>query len=519
MHWRSHIHWVATNGLPDELQMAKHLSEYEAAAISGLSPELLRWLTTHAPKQGLSRKLKVAEVKGETYFFEKEELLSFNNWLKSPWPHKDGQRPHIPTAIRREIKNEANGECAICQSHKDTCEAAHLDLVSKSNNNHPENLLWLCSNHHTAYDAGLFGPNKENAEFVVSFKRVLHRHKQMLWRMQHEISHKLFIVLQNCDALAKQLETAKTPEQIKAVEQLAKKTLAVLPALAPVSKKDPGYAAYKSISTSVLSLSKDKSAISARLQKAQNIQREYVAALGFVPCPLCRGAGRHGGTDCPVCNGDGEIGERIADSVDLRAYQQVDCPICKGEGHFRGTDCPACGGDRQMDRRYAESIDAREYQEVDCPLCEGSGRFEGSDCPACGGNARMDRRHADKIDLSEYEKVDCPLCKGTGRYEEQDCPECGGASRIQRRFADQVDLLDYQKVDCPVCRGKGQRKGEDCPACGGEAHIDRRDLASIDVRITKTSTAPFAKGAVTIMGTIVPPVVGTDRWNVDMLRT
>jgi hypothetical protein len=268
----------------------KLLSEYEAAAVSGLSPELLKWLTTHAPKQGLSRTLKVAKVKGKTYFFEEEELLSFNNWLKSPWPHKDGKRPHIPTIFRREIKNEANGECAICQSHKDTCEAAHLDPVSKSNNNHPENLLWLCSNHHTAHDGGLFGPDEENAEFVVSFKRVLHRHKQMLWRMQHEVSHKLFIVLENCNGLAKQLEAAKTASQIKAVERLAKKTLDALPVLAPISKKDPSYAAYKSISADVVSLSKDTSAISARLRKAQNIRREYVATFGFVACPLCNEA-------------------------------------------------------------------------------------------------------------------------------------------------------------------------------------------------------------------------------------
>jgi len=161
-----------------EMAKKKLLSEYQAAAVSGLSPELLRWLTKNAPKQGVSRKLKVAEVKGETYFYDEEELLSFNSWLKSPWPHKEGKRPHIPTAIRREIKNEANGECAMCHSHKDTCEAAHLDPVSKSNNNHPENLLWLCSNHHTAYDGGLFGPDKENAEFVVSFKLVLHRYKK-----------------------------------------------------------------------------------------------------------------------------------------------------------------------------------------------------------------------------------------------------------------------------------------------------------------------------------------------------
>ncbi len=484
------------------------LSEYQAAAVSGLSPEILRWLTKNAPKQGVSRKLKVAKVKGETYFYEEEELLSFNSWLKSPWPHKEGQRPHIPTAIRREIKNEANGECAICHSHKDTCEAAHLDPVSKSNNNHPENLLWLCSNHHTAYDGGLFGPDEENAKFVASFKLVLQRYKKMLWRMQHEVSHTLFTVLENCDGLAKQLKTAKTESQVRAVETLAKATLGKLPKLAPVSKKDPNYAAYKSVSANLVSLSKDKSDIPAQLAKAQAIRREYVAALGYVACPLCKGTGRHEGSDCPVCNGDREIDERFADRVDLSAYEKINCPLCEGKGRFRGEDCPACGGDKKMDRRYAESVDVREYEEVDCPLCKGKGRYEGDECPACGGDAKMDRRYADMVDLRDYEEVDCPLCKGKGRYEGQDCPECRGNARMHRRFADKVDLSEYKKVDCPVCRGKGRRKGEDCPACGGEARIHRRDLENIEVSDYESVDCPLCKGRGTYRGNDCPACGG-----------
>jgi HNH endonuclease len=144
----------------------KLLSEYQAAAIVGLSPWLLRWFTKYAPKQGDSRKLKVAEKDKDVIFFEEPELLSFNEWLKLPWPHASSERPPIPTGIRQEIKAEANGQCAICQSHGSTCQAAHLDPVAKSKNNHPENLLWLCANHHVAYDDGLFGPDAENREFV-----------------------------------------------------------------------------------------------------------------------------------------------------------------------------------------------------------------------------------------------------------------------------------------------------------------------------------------------------------------
>jgi hypothetical protein len=472
----------------------KLCTEYEAACITGMSPELLRWLTTNAPKSGISRKLKVAKEQGDTFFFEQDELLGFNDWLKAPWPRKDGKRPHVPTAIRREIINEANGECAICHGHKDTCEAAHLDPVHKSLNNHPENLLWLCSNHHTAYDGGVFGPDEENAEFVVSFKRVLHRYKITLWRTQHEISQKLLTVLEDCDGLAKQLQKAKTRDQVKAIEKIAKATLDKLPALAPVSKSDPKFKDYKSIAANIKSLSKDTSAIAVRLEKAQGLRQEYVAAYGFVACPLCKGGGQHDGSDCPACNGDREIEEDIADRVDVRAFEKVDCPLCLGIGRFDGADCPECGGDTQMDRRYAERVEVADYQKVRCLLCKGTKRHNGQDCPVCGGVGEIDRRYADIVEIRDYSEVDCPLCEGVGRYEGRDCPECGGEGTMERRFADSVDLGDYSKVDCPVCRGQGSRNGEDCPACGGEARIDRRDLDRIDVRDYQLVKCPVCKG-------------------------
>jgi DnaJ-class molecular chaperone len=473
----------------------KLCTEYQAACMTGMSPELLRWLTSNAPKSGISRKLKVAKKQGDTFFFEENELLDFNNWLKLPWPQKDGKRPHVPSAIRREIKIEANGECAICHGHHNTCEAAHLDPVHKSRNNHPENLLWLCSNHHTAYDGGLFGPDQENADFVLDFKRVLHRFRLSLWRTQHQISQTLLTVLEDCDGLAKQLKLAKTSAQVKAIEQIANKTLGNLPNLAPVSKSDPKFSAYKSIVAGVKSLSKDKaSAVAKRLEKASVLRKKYVATYGFVACPLCKGGGRHDGSDCPVCNGDREIEKHIADQFDVREFDKVACPLCKGSGHHHGDDCPACGGDAQMDRRYAERLDVSDYQKVDCPLCKGTARHNGMDCPVCGGEGELDRRHALAVDLGDYNEVDCPLCEGDGRYEGDDCPECGGDQTMERRFAAQVDLHGYRKVDCPVCHGEGTRNGSDCPACGGEARINRRDLEKIDIRDYQMVACPACKG-------------------------
>ncbi|MFB6328539.1 HNH endonuclease [Pantoea deleyi] len=473
----------------------KICTEFEAACITGMSPKLLRWLTSYAPKYMETRKLKVAKKLDNIYYFELDELHAFNAWLKSPWPSKSGTRPSIPKEIRREIKNEANGECAICHGHKDTCEAAHLDPVSQSHNNHPENLLWLCSNHHTTYDAGLFGPNDENKEFVSNFKQVLHRYKIFLWRTQHEISQNLLTILGDCEGLSKQLKLAKTPSQIKAVETIAKATLNKLPKLAPVSKSDPKYQDFKIITEGISSLAKDnENSVEKRLDKAHVIRNKYIAAYSFVVCPLCNGEGRHNGSDCPVCDGDRQVEKDIASQIDVSRYHLIDCPLCEGEGRYCGDDCPACGGNAQLEKRYAETIDVKDYENVYCPLCEGAANYKGNDCPACHGNREMNRRHAVEIDLREYEEVDCPLCDGSGRFERDDCPECGGDQKLERRLAAQIDTGSYDEVECPICEGSGVRNGYDCPVCIGDRSIRKRDLPKINERDYELVKCPLCEG-------------------------
>lgn len=469
------------------------ISEYEAASITYMSPDLLRWLTSHAPKSGLARKLKVAKKENGTVFFDRDEVLAFDAWLKQPWPRKNGQRPVIPSGIRREIKHEANGSCAICQGHKDTCEAAHLDPVAKTDNNHPENLLWLCSNHHTAYDGGLFGPADDEVEFVAGFKTSLRRYKVMLWRMQAALSFKVLTALENCDLLNKQLASAKTQEQVGAIETVAKDILDKLPTLAPMSKSDPRYSGFQAVSAKIGELAQSKRSVRHRLSTASTVRSEYVAALGMVACPLCETTGRYDGNDCPVCDGDREIEERDAKRLDLSQFTKVVCPLCDGGGTYEGETCPACGGECTMEQRYADRIDVSDYRRVQCPICEGSGNYEGTTCHACGGEGDMERRHLDMLDVRSYEIVACPLCKRSGRHEHSDCPECGGEGTMQRRFADKVELRDYELAECPVCTGLGKLRGEGCPACQGEGSFDRRYLDRIDVRNYELVDCPLCK--------------------------
>jgi hypothetical protein len=470
------------------------ITEYEAAAITAMSPELLKWLTSYAPKYGNKRKLKTARVVGDAIFYERDEVIAFNAWLKQPWPRKNGKRPGIPTQIREEIRVEANGACAICQQHQGACEAAHLDPVAKTDNNHPENLLWLCATHHTVYDKGFFKPIAEEAEFVAGFKIVLTRFKVQQWRMQHDLSVKIFSVLETCELLEAQLAKANTREQVDAVNAVAERTLAAIPALAPVSKADPKHAAYTALNADVAELRTSVEPVKKRLRLAKRVREQFVATYGYVACPVCEASGRHDGSDCPVCRGDREIEKTFADGIDVAQYAKVECPLCQGEGEHDHELCPACGGEGAMDKRYADYVEVRDYELIDCTLCEGEGRYEGEDCPVCRGEREITRQLAQLVDLRQYETVDCPLCEGEGRWEGNDCPECRGHREMQQRYASEVNLRGYQKVQCPLCRGTGEHRDYGCPVCDGAEEIDRSRLDWIDMRQFDIVSCPVCAG-------------------------
>lgn len=451
------------------------LNGYQAAALVGMSPTLLRWFSGHAPKKNSQRKLKV-RFDGEVLYVERQELIDFNTWLKLPWGVPGDPRPAIPSGIRKEIKVEANGKCAICQQHGDTCEAAHLEPVATTRNNHPENLLWLCANHHSAYDKTTYGPKDENAAFVGAFKQIYASYKRLLWRHQAEISGTLHGILKSCEALKGQLDASTTPEQRNAVEALAVKFLAVVPKAAPVSEADPGFAAFKAMKPKFSALSLKSTAskdLSATLGFAAEVRTEFAAKAGYETCPLCQGAGTHDGEDCPECGGQGELTTSDLRRVDMSRYDVVNCPLCGGGGVFEGDDCRPCQGDGRMERRFADQVDVREWEDVDCPVCGGDGRLDGDDCPPCGAEGRVKRRDLDRIDVRDYERVDCPLCDD-GTFEGNDCPECGGAGDMQRQFVDRVDVRRYSRVDCPLCEGSGSFDGADCRVCDGERKVERR---------------------------------------------
>lgn len=472
---------------------SKPLDQYQAAALIGFSPELLKYLTTHKVKWKESRKLVTAKEVDGTLFFDEAELKSYDAWLRDSWPAKDDGRASIPEGIKKEIKTEANLECALCQKAGEAGEAAHINPWKTSKNNHPHNLIWLCANHHTKFDKGYFGPKGATNEFILILKTTLQHFKRSIWSGQAEISKRIAATLSLCDSLDKQYEIATSEDEKNAVRRNAKKLLILIPELALKSS-------LTNVQPILTRLGKELNAGAAsnggatrkQLKTAASYEQEFLVESGLVKCPLCKGKKSHNGYDCPVCAGDGSVDKNL--EVNLSEFEDVDCKLCSATGMHNDDDCPVCHGDKVLERRYSEQIDFDQYKLVKCPLCKGKGIWEGDDCITCRGVGKMERRAAENINLSDFEEVDCPLCEAEGVFNGGDCPECHGHQRMRKQLADNVDVTKYEDQSCPVCDGTGYQYNNDCRACGGHGTMSVGQVNELDVSLYKFVKCPECRG-------------------------
>jgi len=458
------------------------INEYQAAALVAMSPSLLKAFVSYAAKHGDPRKLKVVRKDADMWFFEKDEVLAFDKWLRQAWPTPLDTRPRVPDYIENEIKVEANGECAICLANANSCEAAHIDPVATSKCNHPHNLIWLCANHHTKFDKHLFAPKEDYKQFVVSIKDVQQRYKTMLWRRQAEISAGIFEVLDLCSKLKSEIAKAVTDEQATALESIAKSALSIIPNIAPVSQIDKKFSNHLSakLQSAALTEKLNLSSVQRDLDVVSELRDEYLLAAGLIQCPLCFGAGNYCDQECPACAGDGTV-DKADSNLDLYAFALVPCPLTRIHAQYKEEGCPGCSGNDLVQRRFADLINPTDYDSVDCQQCKGTGREGYDECRVCHGEKQILRCQADHIDFAEFEHVDCPLCSGTGREGYDDCRVCYGSRQIERRHAESLDLSQFGEVNCPLCNGTGSYDYEDCSACGGNRTMPKKDAERVDV--------------------------------------
>ncbi|MDQ0589890.1 zinc finger domain-containing protein [Variovorax paradoxus] len=489
---------------------ANLLNQYQAAALLRMSPELLRHMVGHQVKWKDKRRLSASKEVDGVYHFEGAELRAYDKWLRAPWPVPSGKsRPGMPEQIRNEIRVEANLECALCKTSGQAGEAAHIEPVHISKNNHPHNLIWLCANHHTKLDNGSFGPKGADNETIVGLKIGLQHFRRAAWLGQAEIGIQIAATLSLCKLMHRQLISAKTSVEVHAFEQLATQTLTLLPQLASQSKVAEVQPLLTQMANDLEAAGGSSAGIEDQLAAAAAYEVEFLEKSGLVSCPLCHGSKTHNGYECPVCSGDGAVAEGM--KIDLSDFELIACRLCNGSGRHESESCPACGGEGQFEKRIADRIDFTEFEMVQCPLCEGARRWQGEDCPECGAEGEMPAWAANRVDLSQYDEVKCPLCEGDGRYEGETCPECHGERAMPRRSADMVEVSKYDLQPCPLCGGSGSFLDNDCPPCGGEGKMPAIAVERLDLTPFDLVKCPPCQGTGVLHGDYCPHCAGNKR--------
>jgi oligoribonuclease (3'-5' exoribonuclease) len=483
-------------------EFVKQLTPIEAAMQFGTSVELLDYFRVKCPKKGQNRVLKANISDGLTWYDE-AELLSYQKYLNEPWPHAKGKRPTIPEAIKKDVREEAHLCCAIC-GDANNGEVAHIIAVAESLNNSPDNLIYLCPNHHTQYDLGFKPSNNLTLETVQAAKLLkresrvrIQRYEANTTKLLHHVGATLKELLrkmssgQSADILTvydtemRQL-VQSVPELLHTSEELARRDRDVSSVDEIVRRYAPNIAkATLGIGTS----SRSSQVRTAATGVVDSIEQALIE-IDEVDCPHCNGRGLIGlvGDFCQFCHGDMVVSKEQAATYDRDALDEVPCPRCGGRGFtgLNGDHCAYCKGSCVMSSEEAQAYNEEEIDEVDCPRCGGTGMtgLVGDRCAYCEGSCYVSRYQFDDYDPQEIDEVDCPRCGGTGMtgLAGDACAFCKGSCYISKDRAGSYKEEDIDEVDCPHCAGRGMTglNSTQCVYCKGSCFVSREDADAYD---------------------------------------
>ncbi len=386
------------------------LTEIEAAIRVRMSPELLRWFTAYAPKPGTRRKLSF-ETRQDEYFYDEKELLEFDSFLKEPWSHAPGARLHMPAGIVREIQAESHSGCAVCNVGNDG-EAAHIDAVRDSHSNHPHNLIWLCPNHHTAYDHGHRLHATLDRPLVQYLKDRLLNEQVRCWRTELRAMQGVLLLIGELERLRTATQAPDMEMIHPSLMSMSTGTISTLRQIANrvLENEDEDFPHIPEERTlaQAVSLATDSDglesidAVNAVVAGVLEARDAYLDETFSTKCPLCDASSYHRGRRCPICNGSGIVASARADELDLAEFEDAVCPLCEGSRYHRSGVCLVCEGDGSVDIRDLEYIDLSEFEDAACPVCRESGRHQGEMCPICGGDGHVDIRDVGDIELYDH---------------------------------------------------------------------------------------------------------------------
>ena len=472
------------------------LNKIEAAMKLGVSVELIDYFTQYSPKPGENTKLIAIKTElGEMY--DKANLIVFNNYLNSPWPlTKEGNRPPIPGPIKEDIKRESHYSCAIC-GFMDNGEVAHIEAVAKTQNNGPENLIFLCPNHHTKYDYGYKLNSNITIEEVRAAKLIKRNSRLRILKYEANATKYLLRIIKFLKQLDDKLKNENNQNLIAIYLTEMRELTQLIPELAEKSHDQSAKDEFATETEKILSEKAPELTKFANNEAIKNSEKNLRSAVGSivshtskiiidideVDCPHCGGSGQTGlvGDLCAYCGGSCVVSQEKHDEYDPDEIDEVPCPRCGGSGRtgLVGDLCAYCGGSCVVSQEKHDEYDPDEIDEVPCPHCGGSGRtgLVGDLCAYCGGSCVVSQEKHDEYDPDEIDEVPCPRCGGSGRtgLVGDLCAYCGGSCVVSQEKHDEYDPDEIDEVPCPRCGGSGQTGlvGDLCAYCGGSCVVSQ----------------------------------------------
>jgi len=383
------------------------ISKVEAAMKLGIGINLIDYFTEHCPKSGDDVKLKVVKTDvGDMY--DDEDLIRFNTYLNKPWPLPEkANRPLIPEPIKRDIKEESHYACAIC-GHMDNGEVAHIEPVCKTLNNSPDNLIYLCPNHHKKYDYGYTFKTNVTAEEVKAAKLLKRNSRCRILKYEINATRYLLSLIKFLKSIENKLKIEENDNLVRIYLTEMQKLVETIPELTKEAHKQASMDEFVTKTEEVLSKNAPELSKFASPKIIKNSDRDLRNAVNHivakasqividideVECPHCNGRGQTGlvGDLCAYCGGSCVVTQQERDEYDRNDIDEVECPHCDGRGQtgFVGDLCAYCGGSCVVTQQEKDEYDRNDIDEVECPHCIGRGQtgFVGDLCAYCGGSLR-----------------------------------------------------------------------------------------------------------------------------------
>ncbi len=471
------------------------LSLIEAATKRGVSVELLIDFSETCPKSGESEVLKLVDVAGVLHVDE-EVLEKFWTYLRSPWPKpKNGARPYIPTSIKNDIKQEANYQCAIC-GHFNNGEIAHIKAVSDTMDNSPDNLIFLCPNHHSAYDYGFKLASNLTEQEVQETKNLKRNSRRRTMKLEKNATRQLVAVIKFMSDIEKNFQKEgispalhesyltevkhllrSLPQLIDSASEAAKKDLDIAPPEKILAESAPHL--IKIVASSQMDA--DEKNVRFVVQNITSATEQILIDIDEYDCPHCGGQGFTGLVNdfCKYCKGSCYVSAEKVKKYNRDLIDEVDCPHCHGKGTtgLMGKICSYCKGSCQVSNDEKEDYDPSEIDEVDCPRCNGLGTtgIGGYVCTYCKGDRQVSHKKFVEFPNASIDEVDCPHCEGRGiiGIVGDICGFCKGSCQVTENKKLKYSLANMDEVECPRCAGKGMigYAGDLCKLCKGKTVV------------------------------------------------